>query len=401
VKILVLTWEYPPRLTGGLGRHVAELAPALAEQGVTVHVVTPCPEPALPLEEVSPNLMIHRVDTVGVDIRTDIYAQAQQTNPLLTQAVDRLWTAVEGFDLIHVHDWLVSFAALTLKMRYKCPVVATIHATETGRWRSDILSNPLSQAIDRAERELMFEAWRIIACSHYMIRELQAGFRLPDDKLDMIPNGVRLWPNSEFKAEDLAEFRKKFVEPDDPLIFSVGRLVYEKGQHVLLGAMPKILATFPRAKLVLAGRGPLLGYLQQIVDSMGIQKNVQFVGFVSDTERNNFFTVADCAVFPSLYEPFGIVALEAMAFNCPVVASNNGGLTEVVDHEKTGLLTYTDNSDSAAWGVLEILKKPLLAKQYVANARRIVAEKYNWAYVAGETKKVYQRVLKERAETKW
>ena len=124
-------------------------------------------------------------------------------------------------------------------------------------------------------------------------------------------------------------------------------------------------------------------------------------GFITDQERDKLFSVASCAVFPSLYEPFGIVALEAMAYCCPVVVSNLGGLAEVVDHERTGLLVYPDNSDSTAWGVLEILKKPARTKQYITAARQILRQKYSWQNIAAKTKQTYERVITERSTTDW
>ncbi len=368
MKILMLSWEFPPYITGGLGRHVAELAPALAKQGLTVHVLTPHPTPVQASEEIYPNLIVHRVDVSTINPEADIYTRANQGNELLCEAANSLWYGVGGFDLIHVHDWLVGFAALALKERYKCPIVATIHATEIGRWRNNTLTEALPQAIDRVENMLTFEAWRVIACSYYMIDELRLLFHLPADKVDMIPNGINLASRPQFDDAELRSFKSAFVSPEAPLIFSIGRLVYEKGHHVLIGAMPEVLSLFPNAKLILAGKGPLLGYLHSIVSDLGIEESVHFAGFITDIERNKFLSVADCAVFSSLYEPFGIVALEAMVFNCPVIVSNSGGLAEAVDHERTGFLIYSDNSNSTAWGILQVLEKPSLAKQYATNA---------------------------------
>jgi len=401
IKILMLSWEFPPHVDGGLGRHVAELAPALVEQGITVHVLTPYPGAVKSREEIGPGLIVHRVDVSSIEQQGDIYSRATHGNERLVQVADALWSEYGRFDLIHAHDWLMGFAAMTLKQKYKCPVVVTIHATERGRWRSNFLADGLSQAINRVESTLSFEAWRVIVCSYHMISELRRYFYLPTDKLDVIPNGVNLATATPFSLEELAAFKAQYVSPGNPLIFSVGRLVYEKGQHVLVGSMPQVLEAFPGAKLVIAGRGPQLEELQSIVNKLKINDSVHFAGFVSDTERDKFFSAADCAVFASLYEPFGIVALEAMTFNCPVVASNLGGLTEVVDHEKAGLLIQPDNSDSTAWGILQILRKPLLAAQYAAYARRMLEEKYSWRYIARETKKVYERVVTERALTNW
>ena len=400
MKILMLSWEYPPCLTGGLGRHVSELAPALAEQGAEVHVVTPCPV-KLEVEELTmANLVVHRVDSSTVKSELDIYEQAKEVNALLVQTVTTLWIVEGGFDLIHVHDWQLGFAALELKARYGCPIVTTVHATESGRWR-DNLVNPLSLAIDQIERSVMSEVQSLIACSRYMVNRLVNHFQMPAEKLTMIPNGILVDNSFRYDPSVMAEYKRKLVGDDGPLIFSVGRLVYEKGQHVLIGAMPKILAEYPTAKLLLAGKGPRREELETIVDHLDISDSVQFLGFVSDQERNRIFSIADCAVYCSLYEPFGIVALEAMAHNCPVVVSNLDGLAEVVEHEKTGVLVYPDNSDSTAWGIKHLLTHPNLAHEYVTNARQVVAEKYHWGRIAADTLEVYQRTIAQRSVLSW
>ncbi len=399
VKILMLSWEFPPRFTGGLGRHVGELSTALAEQGVEVHVLAPAPDSGA--RRLHPNLTVHWVDTAPADPRTNLYDYACQVNGLLDAAANTLWKTTGGFDLIHAHDWLVGLAAIELKLAHKCPLLATIHATEQGRWRNHGLSNHLSRQIDNVERNLTYEAWRVIACSHYMIGELGRLFALPLDKLDMIPNGINMRELPHFAPDLLAEFRAKYAPPKAPLIFSVGRLVFEKGFQNLVSAVPQVLESFPAAQFVMAGKGPLYEDLQQQARRLGVQEHVHFPGFISDTERDMFFSVADCAVFPSLYEPFGIVALEAMAFSCPVVAANVGGLAEVVRHDETGTLIYAGNPASVAWGILRVLSQPEKATAYAANAYQMAAEKYSWERVARRTLAVYERIIRERANTRW
>jgi len=401
VKILMLSWEFPPYVTGGLGRHVGELSPALAELGVEVHVLAPSPVPAPSARASSPNLTIHWVDTSPADSQANLYDYACQVNGLLDAAANALWPAVGGFDLIHAHDWLVGLAAIELKLAHKCPLLVTIHATERGRWRNHSLSNALSRKIDSVERSLTFEAWRVIACSHYMVGELGRLFGLPLDKLDMIPNGINLEKLPRFDPRQLMDFRAQYAPPEHPLIFSVGRLVFEKGFQNLVSAVPQVLESFPTAQFVLAGKGQLREELQSEARRLGVQAHVHFPGFISDAERDMFFSVADCAVFPSLYEPFGIVALEAMAFSCPVVAANVGGLAEVVRHDETGTLIYAGNPASVAWGILRVLSQPEKATAYAANAYQMAAEKYSWARVARRTLAVYERVVRERAETRW
>lgn len=402
MKILMLSWEYPPVVTGGLGRHVAELAPALAQLGVEVHVVAPQISPPQPTQRLSINLTVHWVDTQSVNPNDNIFDRTLAVNELMDARATQLWREGIDFDLIHAHDWLVGIAAIELKLRHKCPLVATIHATERGRWRNNILPNSLAQSIDRMERNLSFEAWRVIACSGYMVGELGQFFALPPDKIDMIPNGVSMKDVNRFSSEELVEFRAKYAHPSEPLIFSVGRIVYEKGFQVLLDAMPIVTQKFPNAKLVIAGKGAFIDQLRAQSSRLNLSDNVDLLGFITDDERDKFLSVANCAVFPSLYEPFGIVALEAMTFGCPVIASEVGGLAEVVTHDKTGTLVYPNNSDSTAWGIIHVLQNPDLAKNYAENAKRMAIEQYNWLRIAHQTYElVYRRVAAERDQILW
>jgi len=234
-----------------------------------------------------------------------------------------------------------------------------------------------------------------------MVKELCRQFALPLNKLDMIPNGINLKEKKRYSPEQLATFRAKFALPHQPLIFSVGRLVYEKGYQLLIEGLAQIVSAFPDVRLVIAGRGPLLGYLRDVAQKRNLGQHVHFAGFISDAERDMLFYTADCATFPSLYEPFGIVALESMAHNCPVVVSEVGGFAEVVSHNQMGTLIYPGNPHSAAWGMTQVLNNPVETAYHAANAYRMVAEKYNWHRIAKQTKRVYEQILVKRAETDW
>ncbi|GAB4400734.1 MAG: glycosyltransferase family 4 protein [Anaerolineales bacterium] len=398
MRVLMFSWEYPPHVVGGLGKHVMELAPALAEQGAEVHVVTPAWMGGAP-EEHSGNLHVYRVAPPEGPF-DDVHDAAERTNVRLGDVAEALVSGTGAFDIIHAHDWLVAFAGERLKHAHKTPLLATIHATEMGRNHGH-LYNDLQQSIHSVEWWLTYEAWRVICCSQYMAWEVQTYFHVPADKIDVIPNGVDTAPFERWRDVDLADFRKRFALPHEKIVFYVGRVVYEKGVHVLLDAVPKVLAAFPDAKFVIAGTGAMLGDLRHRAQERGLSGKVLFTGFISEEDKNRLFALADCVVFPSLYEPFGIVALEAMASRAPVVVSSVGGLAEVVQHAETGITVYPGNAESLAWGILHTLQEPEWARQRAEAAYRMVKEQYNWRRIAEQTLGVYDRVVRERAQADW
>ncbi|NLD45085.1 MAG: glycosyltransferase family 4 protein [Chloroflexi bacterium] len=400
MRVLMTSWEYPPHVVGGLGAHVGALAPALARLGVEVHVVTPLRTDS-PAYEVAEGVHVHRIAAPGPAASYGaFYDQVRQANAILAEACLALRGEVGGFDLLHNHDWLTYFAAREAKHACHLPLVATIHATERGRGHGNLASTE-ARSINDTEWWLVYEAWRVICCANYMAGEVQSFFEAPADKLDVIPNGVD--PNlfSYLDGVDLSAFRATYARPDEKLVLFVGRIVREKGAEVLVRSAPKVLAEMPNTRFVIAGRGPELEALRQLVHEMSLQHHVNLVGFIDDASRDKLYVTADCAVFPSLYEPFGIVALEAMAAHTPVVASEVGGLQEVVRHAETGITIYPNDPDSCAWGILHTLQHPEWARLRAENAYRAILERYNWDAIARETRLVYERVISERARTDW
>ena len=414
MRVLIISWEYPPYINGGLGRHVAELIPALNHQGVEVHVVTPSFHSLAHLAQLQTEtrysdnqtsvtasvtqengITVHRILAYQDKTKTDVFKQAQQTNQVIEAYLNHLNLQGGQWDLIHVHDWLTGFAGLHLKQARAIPLVSTIHATERGRVRG-FLNSPLQQAIDQTEHNLVHGSDRVIICSHFMSNELQSFFHVSPSKLEVIPNGVDM--NSLHQQfDDLDYFRAKYANPDDRIVFTVSRLVYEKGVHRLIEATPAILAKCPQAKIIVAGRGPEAENLQNQAAHLGVTDRVKFVGFISNDERDRFFKIASCAVFPSLYEPFGIVALEAMALECPVVVSYVGGLAEVVTHQETGITIFPDDAASVAWGVSYALTHPVWARRHAIQAYHVVEEQFNWTRIATLTKAVYQKVIQAQS----
>ncbi len=342
---------------------------------------------------------VYRVDTPVARLG-NFFADVQQTNLNLSERSVELYRGLGGFDLIHAHDWLVAFAAAALKRMNKTPLVATIHATERGRGRG-YLGGETSHAINGTEWWLTYEAWRVITASQYMADEVKNYFQVPPDKIDIIPNGVDTAPFDALEHVDLSDFRARWAARDERIVFSVGRMVQEKGAHLIVEAAPRVLAQFPKTRFVIAGTGAMTEYLERRVFELNVQDRVNIAGFISDEDRNRLLKVADVAVFPSIYEPFGIVALEAMAAKCPVVVSSVGGLGEVVRHDETGVTAYPDNIDSLAWGILYTLKQPERAQIRAERAYRVVRTEYSWDRIAKQTIRLYEQVLRERAKTDW
>jgi glycogen(starch) synthase len=311
-------------------------------------------------------------------------------------AAEILTSESDPVDLIHAHEWLVAKAAVGLKHTFRIPLVVTIHATEYGRRNG--LHDDNERMIHQTEKWLTFEAWRVICCSRYMTEHVSWLFSLPHNKVDTIPNGVDV---AEFVGTfNKAAFRRLYALPNEKIVLFVGRLVYEKGASLLVEAMPQILSRVD-AKFVFAGEGYMREQLRSRVQQLGLSSKAYFTSYVDEKTLRQLYRIADVCAFPSLYEPFGIVALEAMAARAPVVVSDTGGLSEVVDHDKTGVKVYHNNADSLAWGIVKVLTDPGYANFIKTNASQEVLELYSWHQIAVRTKKVYERVLEEYEKGTW
>ena len=397
MRVLMLSWEYPPHVVGGLGKHVMDIIPALGRQDVEVHLVTPRFRGGETRER-SGSTVVHRITLPEACCGS--YAAIESANQVLRQACDEIIRDAGPFDLLHNHDWLTSFAARELKSRHKLPMVATIHATERGRGHGHLASEA-AQLINDAEWWLTYDAWRVICCANYMADQVSDYFGKPADSIDVIPNGVDPSPFRALEGLDLTEFRSGHALSEEKIVFHVGRMVNEKGVEILIRSVPQVLVQVPQARFVIAGKGPELEHLRGVVQQLGLAHKVDMLGFVSDADRDRLYKVADCAVFPSLYEPFGIVALEAMAAGTPVVVSKVGGLCEVVQHAETGITVYPNNVDSCAWGIIQTLQHPDWARQRARNAMRQIETIYSWDTIAKQTRAVYERVIEHRRQVIW
>ena len=364
MKILMLTWEYPPRVVGGIARVVYDLSKTLIKDGHDVTVVT-YREGDVPYFEDDKGVKVYRVDNYMINPNNFIDWIMQLNFNLIAKANELI--AKEGnFDVIHAHDWLVAYAAKTLKNSYNIPIVATIHATESGR--NSGIHDETQRYINDTEWMLTYEASEVIVNSNYMKSELQRLFGLPYEKINVVPNGVNL--NLFNGIERDYNFRRKFAMDNEKIILFMGRLVYEKGIQHLIAAMPKILNGYHDAKLVICGKGGMIDELRAEANSLGISQKVYFAGYMNGKDVQRMYKASDIAVFPSTYEPFGIVALEAMLSENPVVVSDIGGLNEIVQHRENGMKAYCGNPNSIADSILELLYDHKLCADIVKKAEQ-------------------------------
>jgi len=386
MKICMLSWEFPPRIVGGIARHCYGLAKALVHGGHEVHVVT-LDFPGTPSYEEVDGIKVYR--TAAELGHPNFVTWALLFNHFMEKRVADISQRV-SFDLVHVHDWLTAPVGVSFKHFTKKPMVVTVHSTEHGR---SGLHNPESYAIDGLEWWATYEASKVIVTSGSMKRELCEHFRLPPEKVEVIPNGIDL--TKYWGSADRWSVRSRYgVQPNEKLVLCVGRLVPQKGVEHLIQAVPTIIQRHPEAKFIIVGDGWVKDHLEGLAQSTGYRWKITFTGFVPDQEVVALMTSADVLVVPSIYEPFGIVALEGMAAGVPVVVSQVGGLAEVVEHDRTGVFVYPGNPDSIAWGVDRVLSDLDHARWLAQNAREMVQKTYSWETIAMKTVKVYEEVVR-------
>ena len=387
MKILMLTWEYPPRVVGGISRVVYDLSRTLLKDGHDVTVVT-YKEGDAPDFEDDKGVKVYRVGNYMINPNNFIDWIMQLNFNLVAKANEII--AKEGnFDVIHAHDWLVAYAAKTLKNSYNIPIVATIHATEAGR--NSGIHDETQRYINDTEWMLTYEATEVIVNSNYMKNELQRLFGLPYEKINVVPNGVNL--NLYNGVERDYDFRRQYAADNEKIILYVGRLVYEKGIQNLIAAMPKVLNGYHDSKLIIAGKGGMIDELRDEVRRLGIENKVYFTGYLKLNQVTKMYKCADVAVFPSTYEPFGVVALEGMLSGTPVVVSDVGGLNEIVQHRENGMKSYAGNPNSIADSILELLYNPGLCAEVSRAAKAKVKAQYNWTKIAQDTHFIYQKAI--------
>src|SRR3954447_21627153 len=389
-RVLIVSWEYPPIVEGGLGRHVRKLSEGLVREGVEVHVLTRGAREH-PQEEDRAGVIVHRVEEPPFpkDDLDQFVKWVGDMNTHMRAAGAKIAERIRP-DLIHGHDWLVAKACAALAKRVGVPYLTTIHATEFGRHQGWVGKHPQSY-IHRIEMRMAKRADGVIVCSHYMRGHVADVFGIAEERVAVIPNGID--PDDLVAVDDLDALRARFARPQDKLILLIGRLVYEKGFQVALDALPALIERVGDVRFLVAGSGTHEDELKKQAKKLGLMEHGTFLGWIGDDVLHSLSRIADLCVVPSLYEPFGIVALEAMASGCPCIVADTGGLREVVPNHDVGLRFRSRDPRSLARHVERVLTDDELRDRLVTEASEHVL-RFDWADVARQTLEVYDGLVR-------
>lgn len=411
----VLVYEYPPKIVGGLGTYAAEITRkfVLMDNDITVFTMND-DAGSLPTREIWRGIEIHRPqhidisdslpDVVAEDIKkwgrgAHLFSKILVYNYLSASKLVNELIRKEGikYDIVVAHDWLSAIGGMTVKKEVGLPFAFHVHSTEKGR----TLGNG-SEVVSNIELHCGMAADVIVTVSYAMKDELiKLGF--PKDKIQVCYNGVdpQKYNPEAVDAEQIKKIRALYgIKDDELMILFLGRLVGVKGVDKLIMAMPHILQKIPKVKLVIVGLGDLQEYLANLVKMTKMDNYVKFrFDFISEEERILHYAACDVAVFPSLYEPFGIVVLEAMSLGRPVVVGATGvsGMREIVvccGEEQCGYHVNPNDPSDIAWGITSALETPERRKWLGENGRKRVLNEFTWDKVAERTLEVYEKTIK-------
>jgi len=422
LKMAVLVYEYPPKIVGGLGTYAAEITRkfVLLDHDVTVFTMND-DTGGLPTRELWRGIEIHRPlhidvsdslpDVIAEDVRKwdwggiHLFSKILVYNYLTASKMVNELVRSEGylFDLVIAHDWLSAMGGIAIKRELDLPFVFHVHSTEKGRTMgngSEVVSNVELRAAQTADM--------VVTVSNAMKEEL-IGLGFPAEKIRVVYNGVdpQKYSREVVSEEKIQEVRQRYwLKDNDIMILFLGRLVWVKGVDKLVAAMPHVLQKIPNAKLVIVGLGDMRQYLERMVQNLKLQDIVKFrFEFIPEEDRIAHYAACDVAAFPSVYEPFGIVALEAMSMQKPVVVGASGvsGMREVVapsGQEQCGFHVNPNDPNDIAWGIISSVQDPQRKLQLGQNGRNKVLKEFSWDEIAKKTIQAYNELLESQKPKK-
>lgn len=408
MKIAFMVYEFPPYLVGGLGTYAQYVTREFVKLGHDVTVFT-MHQGAVRSREMFGGVEVRRYPCIDA---SDIFA------PVVSEDLRRWGTHIRffsdifiynvmsasdlvtefkesKFDIISFHDWLSCIGAIMSKKHINLPSVFHVHSTEWGRTGNG------SQVIKYLEEKAAAVADRLVTVSHAMKEDLvKHGW--PEHKISVVWNGVdaNVYNPQICKHEEVEAIRNRYnVEREENMMLFIGRLTWVKGVRNLIQAMPIVLKEYPNTKLVILGRGEEQKDIEELIARLGLSNKVYYrFEFIPEKERILHYAAADICVFPSIYEPFGIVSLEAMAMKKPIVVGASGvsGFREQVissGPEQNGVHINGNDPADIAWGINLVLSDKGKALRMGENGRKRVLNYFTWDKVAKQTLVVYESLL--------
>ncbi|HLX63506.1 MAG TPA: glycosyltransferase [Planctomycetota bacterium] len=398
MKILHLSSEYPPQRVYGLGRFVRDLSEEQVRQGHDVTVVTNSMG-GLFRDEIINGVRVCRIEFPPPPMPSLPSGQILVFNTMILSRVAGLGISqILSYEVINSHDWLTSFAAQALHDAFNIPHVCTFHDVIVGK-RLGRLESEQDRFNAQTEQWVVCHANRLIANSEATKQELVATYNANPDNINVVPCAIA--PDT-FKTEESEirrwYFRQILADRNSLMVLYVGRLDEEKGVQILLDAFSK--ASIPNSKLYIAGAGKLSDQLLAGIQRLKLENHVHLLGYVESPVLQNLFHAADISVCPSLYEPFGMVAIEAMLQGTPVIASRTGGLCEFIEHEANGILVQPGNADDLANALIRLDNDVSFRRRLGYAARTTVLETRTWNLACRKTTEVYSLIRRERRHSK-
>jgi len=384
MRIALFSWEsLHSILVGGVAYHVTELACALERKGHEVHVFTRMGRPNHAYYERIDGVHYHRCP---FSAHPDFVEEINVMNRAFTDAFFQTEDYIGTFDIVHAHDWLTVPAMVEVKNHRGHPCILTIHSTEYGRCGNQMYEGT-SRRIRDIEWRGTYEADSVIAVSNSLKNEIQSLYSTPDDKLNVIYNGICYWNFDGWI--DPAAVRKMYdIGPMDPMVLFVGRMTSQKGPDLLVEAIPFVLNYHHNAKFILAGEGDMRAGVEERARQLGVNHAVRYFGYLDRWKLIDLYKACDCVCMPSRNEPFGIVILEGWSAGKPVVACDTGGPSEIVWHDVNGYKVFP-TPDSIAWGIGTLFSDFDHARWMGRNGRVAAETVFSWDRISDEVAAVY------------
>lgn len=430
MKVLMYGWEFPPEISGGLGVACFGIVKSLIKKIEKLNLVLPvnvsnilgdnlaivnCGQrqhtfTAEEIENLSREINIHAIKTL---IHPYISSQEYQdilfkenssvchtkqcvlnTEPLTGKYGKNLFSEVirysflagdvaknTDFDIIHAHDWLTGLAALEAKKLTGKPVVFQVHALEYDRSEHD----HLNEEVYKIERHVMKKADAIIAVSSYTKNLIVKYYGIEESKVTVIYNGIEIDKNIKHE-------KKPILKPNKKVVLFLGRVTHQKGPWHFIEVAKKVIEKDKNIHFIMAGSGNLLYEMIEKVAQMGIGANVHFTGFLSRKYVDAIFNSADVYVMPSVSEPFGLSALEALSYNLPIIISKQSGVAEVLPH---ALKADFWDIENMADKILTLASSPVLQQEIVHESQKNI-EALTWDAATDKMISLYNKVINEK-----